>query len=89
MCRPYIRGRFLTASLVTLLAPLYKHQDRIQERLAHLITRSFPDKETEDLLRMVASERWRHVSILWAVKSGLQIFDNYWRVIYEKLVATY
>src|SRR5436190_802264 len=58
---PHISGRFLTVSLVTLLAPLYKHQEKIRNKLTHLITCSFPNKETEDLLKMVASERWRHI----------------------------
>lgn len=57
----YIRGRFLTVALVTLLAPVYKHQDAIKIRLLDLIASPFQNKEIEDLLALVNSERLKHL----------------------------
>lgn len=58
---PHIRGRFLTVALITLIAPVYKHQDAIRSKLLDLIASPFQNKEIEDLLALVNSERLKHL----------------------------
>jgi TPR repeat protein len=57
----HIRGRFLTVALITLIAPVYKHQDVIRGKLLDLVASPFQNKEIEDLLALVNSERLKHL----------------------------
>lgn len=57
----HIRGRFLTVALITLIAPVYKHQDVIKGKLLDLVASPFQNKEIEDLLALVNSERLKHL----------------------------
>ncbi|QPK65050.1 SEL1-like repeat protein [Methylomonas sp. LL1] len=56
----YIKARFPSVALITLLAPVYKHQEVIKAKLQGLITNPFPE-EANELIAMVASEKKRHL----------------------------
>ncbi len=77
----HMRGRFLTVALITLIAPVYKHQDTIRSNLLDLIASPFQNKETEDLLALVNSERLKHLERFrarekWIADLQTQLQDN-------------
>lgn len=59
--RMRIQNNYLTAILVTLIAPLYKHYDCLKERLQGLVTAPI-HPEVEFLISQVNSERARHIN---------------------------
>ena len=51
------KTRFLPASLFTLIAPLHKHYNVLQEKLAYLSTRPLQASELFPVMRTIASEQ--------------------------------
>jgi hypothetical protein len=58
----YIRSRYLPSALLTLLAPIYKHQDTIKQNLSGLIASpTVKVQEVENLIRLIDGERRNHL----------------------------
>jgi TPR repeat protein len=58
----YVKERFLPAGLTSLLAPVYKYQKEIRQKLDSLITAPFESQETINLISMIGNERQRHLA---------------------------
>ncbi|PFB59137.1 hypothetical protein CN268_20030 [Bacillus anthracis] len=72
-----IQNNYLTAILVTLIAPLYKHYDCLKKRLQGLVTAPI-NSEVEFLISQVNSERTRH-------SNGFAAREDWVNLIVEKL----
>ena len=58
----YIRSRYLPSALLTLIAPICKHQDKIRENLKGLIaSATLEDPDTAKLIRLIDGERRNHL----------------------------
>ncbi|NNJ11630.1 sel1 repeat family protein [Chloroflexales bacterium ZM16-3] len=69
---PYVQSRQLSEALITLLASVYKHSDKIKQRLRGLIVSPISSKEVEDLLVLVDGERRKHLDNFRAREKWVQ-----------------
>lgn len=72
----HTKARFPSVALITLLAPVYKHQDVIKARLLGLITNPL-SVEMQELVTMVGSEQLRHLERFHAREKWINKLADY------------